>query len=56
MNERIKEALENLLSSIYNEQNIQDGHITPYQNLRFDGIISDCTELFVELIKQNKED
>lgn len=52
--QRISDALENLLSEIYAEQNVQNGDISPDQQFEWDSITENASELFNQLINQNK--
>lgn len=51
---RISEALENELASIYEEQNIQTGDISPEQFFEWERLTTATAKLFAELINQNK--
>lgn len=51
---RISEVLENELASIYEEQNIQTGDISPEQFFEWERLTTATAKLFVELINQNK--
>lgn len=52
----INSNLENLLSEIYTSKGIKNGDITPTQNLQWDDIVNNLTDLFTELITQNKNE
>lgn len=54
MKKRISNAIENELSKIYDELEINTGDITPDQSLKLDRLTSELAELFTELIEQNK--
>jgi hypothetical protein len=53
LNNEIDETLENLLSKVYNDNNVKDGSISPLQKLKLDSLVNDINELFNELISQN---
>ena len=51
---RISDALESLLSEIYDEHWITSGDVTPGQYLEWERLTNETAELFAELIEQNK--
>lgn len=50
----IYDGLEKTLTEIYQEENIKSGDITPEQLRVWNSIVDDATNLFKELIAQNK--
>lgn len=54
LNNRISAALENELTAIYEEQNIQSGDISPLQHIEWQRLVRETADLFAELIEQNK--
>ena len=54
LKQRIAAALENELTAIYEEQNIQSGDIDPLQHLEWERLTMETAKLFAELIAQNK--
>lgn len=54
LNERVDEALEDLLMKIYTEENIETGDITPSQYVRWRLVCDDAASLFNSLIMQNR--
>ena len=54
LRERISTAIENELSSVYDELGINTGDITPSQSLEWDRVTNEFADLFAELIEQNK--
>ena len=56
INEVIDNDIENLLSTIYEENNIKSGDITPEQLLEWEKLTKQFSDLFVDLINQNTED
>lgn len=51
---RISAALENELTTIYEDQNIKSGDIDPLQLLEWERLTKETAKLFAELIEQNK--
>jgi hypothetical protein len=51
--ERISDALEAELTTIYNELNITDGDISPSDSLIWDEIADQAARLFARLIEWN---
>lgn len=51
---RISEALESLLSEIYEEEGITAGDIHPLQAMLWEAQTAEMALLFVRLIEQNK--
>lgn len=53
---RINEALETLLSELYDERGINGGDISPLMSLEWDASIDDLNDLFTRLIEWNTEE
>lgn len=52
---RLSDVVENELTKIYVEMEIKTGNIEPLQALKWDEIVNNMTDLFIELINQNRQ-
>lgn len=54
LEEKISNAVESVLSELYNEHNIKTGDISPEQTFEWERLSNDFACLLTELVKQNK--
>lgn len=52
--DRIMDMMESELTYIYDEEGIKSGDISPLQHREWERLANDMTNLFAELIEQNK--
>ena len=52
--DRILDMMESELTYIYDEEGIKNGDITPLQHREWERLANEMTNLFAELIEQNK--
>ena len=53
--EHVEFEFEQMLVEVYNSNNVTTGDILPCQHLRWEELIEKTTDLFMELLNQNKE-
>ena len=53
--EHVEFEFEQMLVKVYESNNVTTGDILPHQHLQWEDLIEKTTNLFMELLKQNKE-